>query len=348
MTTPKGKPKPNIRAIAKLVQLSPTTVSLALRGAARIPSDTRARVMAAAEELNYVYSPRTPSEDVATRRIAFVMSDYGHQPVIANPFFAQVLQGVEAACNQYGAALTFSVLMHSHSPSAPLPATLRYAAVDGVVLAGEYTVEMINRVQRELGKLIVLVDNLIPGLPYDSVNADDFGGGYLATQYLLDLGHRRITAISGHPGVPSLRERYRGFQAACAAAGVEPEPPISTSPTWDPLAIRAELEAHLRTLPLPHALFCTVDDYAIAAIEACRAHGIAVPEKVSIVGFDDLDTTRLRYPMLTTVHNAPHALGQIAVERLLSRVAGEERPFQHIALGVELVIRQTTTRPAVG
>lgn len=339
------KPKVNIRAIAEHVQLSPTTVSLALRGAARIPADTRARVLAAARELNYVYNPRVIIEEPVPRRIAFVMSDYGHQPVVANPFFGQMLQGVEAACNQFGAALTFSVLMHNHSSVMPLPATLRHAAVDGLVLAGEYPVSTIERVRRELNKPLVLVDNFVPGLPYDSVNADDFGGGYMAAQHLIGLGHRRISAIAGHLQVPSLRERCRGFLAACEAAGIEPGPAIHTSPTWDPLVIREELEAQIRALPLPHALFCAVDDYAIVAVEVCRAAGVGVPGQVSIVGFDDLDSTRLRYPQLTTLHNTPHILGQVAVERLLARIDGDDRPHQHTALGVQLMVRGTTTKP---
>src|SRR5438874_2674579 len=125
---PERKQRPNIRRIAEYVQLSPTTVSLALRGVPSIPPETRARVMEAAQALNYVYAPR-PLRPAKTKtcRLAFVTSDYGDSPVEANPFYGQVLRGAEQACNTHDASLTFSVLLYTHDPATALPATLRNA-----------------------------------------------------------------------------------------------------------------------------------------------------------------------------------------------------------------------------
>lgn len=183
----------------------------------------------------------------------------------------------------------------------PLPPTLRHAVVDGIVLAGEYPLEIIERVARELNRPIVLVDHLIPGMLYDAVNADDFGGGYLAAQHLLSLGWSQLRVLVDHPLVPSLCEREPGFRAACATAGVAPGPSLYTSPTWDSQVIRREIAAQLRALPLPHALFCAVDSYAITALELCRTAEIVVPGQMSLIGFDDLESTPLRYPNLATL-----------------------------------------------
>jgi LacI family transcriptional regulator len=215
--------------------------------------------------------------------------------------------------------------------------------VDGLLLAGGYPRELVDRVYTNLKRPIVLVDNTIPGLPYDVVMADDFGGGYLATQHLISLGHSRISAVLGQPQVPSLTERYRGYCAACRAAGLEPSPPIMIS--WDIRTARRELAQLLPNLALPHALFCAIDLYAIAALDLFHEIGMAVPERVSVVGFDDLDPARRRYSNLTTIHNQPLIQGELAVERLLARIDGDTRPRQQIHVGVQLVVRETTAPP---
>ncbi|GAB4196008.1 MAG: LacI family DNA-binding transcriptional regulator [Roseiflexaceae bacterium] len=336
--------KPNIRMIAARVGLSASTVSLALRGAGNIPPETRERVLAAARELNYVHNQRTSRPKGEQRRILFVMQDHGDSPVAANPFYGTVLGGVEQECAAQGVGLSFAVLASTLPQDGALPASLRGQSPDGVLLVGPYPLLVVRRISDELGCPLVLVDNPLPGLPYDSVMADDFGGGYTAARHLIELGHRLLAVVIGPTlaaaQIPSFSERYRGVCAAAAEAGLAPPAPLS--PQGNHLAIRSTLEQALAQPNAPTALFCVNDDYAVLAIQALRDLGRLVPRDLSVVGFDDLAVAQMTNPPLTTMHNHPRTLGLLGARRLLARIAGEETPPWGSVLATRLVVREST------
>lgn len=340
--------KPNIRMVAERAQLSPTTVSLALRGDESIPRATRERVLAAARELNYVHTRRVVRmEQAGLCRLVFVMPDTGDQPVTANPFFGEVLGGAEQECGERNTSLTFTVLQHGFADQLPLPSALQDPDFGGVLLVGAYAPALVNRVAVEVGRPIVLVDNMIPGQPYDSVMADDFGGGFLATRHLLDQGHQHIAMVAGTLSAPSFAERYRGYHSACVRAGRQPMEPIEVA--WERPAISVMLKQVLAQTPRPTAFFCAHDAYAAFVMELLSDFDLRVPDDISIMGFDDLAPMRLVRPALTTIHNHPRSLGRIGVQRLMARINGEQQPPQGIMVGTNLIIRESTrpiTEPA--
>lgn len=333
--------KPNIRMVAERAQLSPTTVSLALRGDESIPRETRERVLAAARELNYVHTPRVArAEQPGISRLVFVMPDTGDHPVTANPFYGEVLGGAEQECGERKARLSFTVLQHGFAEHLPLPSALQDPDLGGVLLVGAYAPELVDRVAAEVGRPIVLVDNVIPGQPYDSVMADDFGGGFLVTRHLIELGHQHIAMVAGILSAPSFAERYRGYHTACLRAGIQPLEPIEV--VWERPAISAMLREILAQQPRPTAFFCAHDAYAAFVIEQLADFNLRVPDDISIVGFDDLAPMRLIRPPLTTIHNHPRSLGRIGVQRLLARINGEQTPPQGITVGTNLIVREST------
>ncbi len=333
--------KPNIRMVARRAQLSPTTVSLALRGDPSIPLETRERVLAAARELDYTPAPRaTRGEQPRTRRMVFVMPDTGDQPVTANPFFGEVLAGAEQACNEQQASLVFMVLPHGLATNEPLPAALSDQHLDGVLLVGAYRPAVVERVAAEIRRAIVLVDNTLPGQPYDSVMADDFGGGFLVSRHLIGLGHRQIAMVTGKLSVPSFAERYRGYAAACRMRDVLPMDPIEVA--WDRVAVASSLDQVLAQKPQPTAFVCASDAYAAFVMEALHDVGLRVPDDISVAGFDDLAPMRLVRPALTTIHNHPRLLGRLGTQRLIARIMGDRQPTQGITVGTSLVIRDST------
>lgn len=332
--------KPSIRSVAAQVGLSPSTVSLALRGAETIPPETRERVLEAARALNYVPNPRAGKAAVE-RRLLFVMQDHGNSPVRANPFYGEVLGGAEQECATQNIGLVFAVLGGLHTPTEQLPAALRARDLDGLLLVGPYPRALVERVREALEGPLVLVDNLLPGAPYDSVRADDFGGGYSAVTHLLERGHRSLAVLTGPTlaarQIPSFSERYRG---ACAAAEGRRGVRLATlSASWDRAAIRAVLEPALAQAQRPSGLFCVNDDYAVFAIDALRDLGLQVPRDISVVGFDDLGLAQIADPPLTTMHNHPHTLGRVAVQRLLARLTGDTSPPHSVEIGTRLVVR---------
>jgi LacI family transcriptional regulator len=335
--------KPNIRMVAELARVSATTASLALRGDTSIPRGTRERVLVAARELNYIHTPRRSRPEQANPcQLVFVTADQGDYPVTANPFYGEVLTGAERECGECNASLTFTIMPHGFAKQPPLPSALRDPDLDGLLLVGAYAPSVVERIVAEVKRPLVLVDNTVPGQPYDSVMADDFGGGFLATQHLLGLGHRDIAMVVGTMAAPSLAERYRGYHSACRKAGVQPGDPIEV--VWERPAIAAMLDQVWAQTPQPTAFFCAQDAYAAFLMELLRDGGRSVPDDISVVGFDDLAPMRLVRPALTTIHNHPRTLGRIGVQRLMARINGDQQPSQGIMVGTNLVIRDSTRR----
>lgn len=359
----KNAGRPNIRAVAQLAQLSPTTVSLALRNQDSIPPETRERVLVAAAKLNYQYKPRAAKfakreEAKAIRNLLYVVNDYGDTPRLANPFYGAILNGAVAASPSFNSYVHPVILQHDHSLDAPLPKGLCNGP-DGILLASPYPSALVKQVAGVVNCPMVLIDNLIPGSPYDTIMNDDFGGAYQAVQHLLELGHRYIHMIMGplkKPGVlpdtpPSVLDRYRGYSAAMLDGGYAPFPaieiPLDYSQT---IPGRKELPQWLSGLlarsPRLTALFCNVDYYAAQIISALHTIGYRVPEDISVVGFDDLDIAQMIHPQLTTVHVNRSAMSQVAVERLVARMEGDVSAPLSIHVGARLIIRESTAAPA--
>ncbi|MAT98473.1 MAG: hypothetical protein CL608_15115 [Anaerolineaceae bacterium] len=355
----KPKRRPSLRTVAKHVGLSATAVSLALRGDESIPLETQQRVAAAAAELDYNYTPRKPKRSAkALRRLVYVVNDYGDQPVTANPFYGYILQGAEQTSQSRHASLSYLVMSHKYPKSKPLPAVLTQE-LDGILMASPYPRAIIERIRRESGRPLVLIDNAFPGTPYDAVLADDFGGAYQVTQHLIQLGHQNIRMITGYtqnPEIPpSFKERARGFHAACADAGLALSEPLIVPNEADPpfeLEKMAEMEKWLEGIMAapepPTALFCAADFYAVAVIEALEKQGLRVPEDVSVAGYDDFEIARKSQPALTSVHTYKRAMARTAVLLLLDRIDGDNRPPLHIKLATQLVTRDSTGKRPSG
>jgi LacI family transcriptional regulator len=351
-----------IRAVAKLAQVSPTTVSLALRNQDSIPPETRERVLAAAADLNYLYKPRAAKsveieESKPIRNLLYVVNDYGDSPILSNPFYGAILNGAVAASASFNSYVHTAILQHDHLADAPLPEELCNA--DGILLASPYPPALVKKIASTVNCPMVLIDNFIPGSPYDTIMNDDFSGAYQAVQYLLELGHRYISMIMGplkKPGAepntpPSVIDRHRGYSAAMLDGGFTPFPavgiPLDYKQTFPG---RKELPQWLGGVlarsPSPTALFCNVDFYAAHIISALHTMGYQVPEDISVMGYDDLDIAQLIHPRLTTVHINRRIMSQLAVERLVARIEGDLSAPLTIHVGARLIVRESTAPPA--
>ncbi|HEU4326363.1 MAG TPA: LacI family DNA-binding transcriptional regulator [Roseiflexaceae bacterium] len=338
---PSSRARPNIRMVAEHLNLSPATVSLALRGSESIAPETRARVLAAARELNYIPAPRAARPSPAAgRTLLFLTKDFGDRPVTANPFYGEILGAVERASTEAGDRLIFSLLPEEERRPEQLAASFAGQHHDGLLVVGAYPGAVIRQLMALTEAPIVLVDNIVPGLPCDSVMADDFGGARLAVSHLFEQGHRRIAMIAGDLTIPSFAERYRGYRAACAELGLAPAQPAVA--TWDRAVLREALDDILAQQPRPTAIFCATDAFAVFVMELLRDVGLHVPDDLSVVGFDNLPIARMAHPPLTTMHNHPQELGRIAMQRLLLRISGNTDPALNITVATQLVVREST------
>jgi LacI family transcriptional regulator len=196
---------------------------------------------------------------------------------------------------------------------------------------------------------VVVIDPLnLPSARVASVGSTNFAGGLLATQHLLDLGHRRIAYLGGPVAAACNQARMHGYRGAMEAGGAPvPDGYVRTGRFSYEHGIAAG--AALLELPdPPTAVFAGSDETALGVIEAARVRGLRVPEHLSVVGFDDTPVARLAAPPLTTVRQPLREMGAVAVRTALRLAAGERVDSHHVELATELVVRQSTAGPGRG
>lgn len=304
----------------------------------RISDATRERVLRAADELGY--RPNVVARGLVQRRsysLGVIIPD------LANPFFADVVAGVERVASEEGYAV---VLCSAADVSAARHvAALRARQIDGIIIDAVGAASL--GADALAGLNTVLIDE--PSATHHSVTSDAPAAGRLAAEHLLALGHRTIGFLGPASGFWAFRMRERGFLQALRTAGVRV---VSEHVRRAPATAdggHAAMRALLAQPRLPSAVFCVNDLMALGALKACAAARIGVPERMSIVGCDDIDAARLVTPELTTVQVRAKEMGARAARILLGLLNENARtrrraPLSRPAppLGVRLVRRGTT------
>jgi DNA-binding LacI/PurR family transcriptional regulator len=326
-----------IKDVARESGVNVSTVSRALNGEYGVHAETREMVAAVARRLGY--RPNRVARGLVTGRshtLGLVVSD------IRNQFFAEVARGAEDAANRAGFDLILCNSDLDPDKQMRYVQSLHEKRVDGVLMNAVY---VLSRKQQEqlagLGMSIVLLNRAAPRTAFSSVYADNQGGGRLAGEYLLSLGHRHIAHITGPRHHGNMTERAHGFTRALA----EGSPPVQ------PIVVHGKnsfsggyelgcglIEQH----PELTAIFAANDAMAFGAIRALNQAGRRIPADVSVIGFDDLEMAAIVNPPLTTIHQPKYEIGQAAVEILL-RVSDPKhpRPPEHRVFNVHLVERQS-------
>lgn len=331
-----------IEDVAREAGVSIATVSRYINGPpGAVAPETGARLREVVERLGYV--PNSAARSLKTGRtnlIGVVLAN------IAHPYWSVVLAGVEEACQRLG----YSVVVSSAGDDAAvenryLDVFLNHR-VDGILLnparADAATVARWAR----LTCPIVTLDRTLPNLPFDLVAMDNVLGARLAVDHLLSLGHRQIGFVSWDVGVFSNREeRLRGYRAALAAAGIEPDPRLVrfAKDGWSDGV--HQTTSLLRQNPRPTAIFSASSMLNLQVLAGIKRLDLSVPGDISVVGYDDSPWDGLLDPPLTTVATPAHLLGVTAAERLCALVErrGEEfEPGAEVRLQPELMVRRST------
>jgi LacI family transcriptional regulator len=346
----------NIRDVANRALGSVGTVSRSLNNRPGVESDLRERVMVAARELGYQLPKRAaPHPHHASYLNPFdlyqAVPEISHvafccRPVISplrggeqDPYFPLVLRGVEAECRQYGLHLIYRIIEDEGRALEQGRKMLLESHTDALLL--------INFVDRKLvggltamGLPAVLVDHLFPDLPLDTVSNDNYSGGISAVRHLIKRGHRRIGFVNGLPHI-TVQQRFEGYRRALEEAGIPFDPahvlPGDLTLNGGLAAAKTVAERGLDCT----AYFCSNDWSAFGFIQGLRAQGLRVPEDVSIVGFDDAETSKLISPALTTIRADPVGVGRTAVRKLIERVKFPNLPTNQTLLYTELIERDS-------
>jgi LacI family transcriptional regulator, repressor for deo operon, udp, cdd, tsx, nupC, and nupG len=178
-----------------------------------------------------------------------------------------------------------------------------------------------------------------------SIYLDNYGGARVATQHLLSLGHIRIAEITGPLVEDCAQERHQGFVSALYEHGLQPEAALTVEGDWSATSGYRILESWHRAGTLPTAIVAQNDRMAIGVISAARSAGIPVPERLSVVGFDDMPLSSYFHPPLTTIRQDTFMLGREAVRLLLKVIRDRNLDPQHLQFPCELVARESTAEP---
>jgi LacI family transcriptional regulator len=334
--------------IARSAAVSRVTVSRVLNNHHNVTDTMRRRVLQAAADLGYI------RRDVADRRvlrnIGFLFASiHAGEAVAGNPFWSQVLHGVEQEATAAGISVTYRSIDQRNANADALLNSVLEARMDGILLVGpasQATVRALLRAERPL----VLVDNYALGEPIDAVLSDNFAGGRAAVSHLIEAGHQQIAFIGGPYVVSnhhrtntiwSIEQRALGYWTALSEAGIQPDERLYDG---DNLSTAGGYRACLRLLATHRpftAMFCANDESAVGAIRALHEAGLSVPGDVSVVGFDDIYVAQHLTPPLTTVRVDKEAIGAWAVRRLVARALAPAAVATTTSIHVELIQRDS-------
>lgn len=339
--------RPKLQDVADLAGVSIGTASQALNNKSNVSSDTRARVLEAADQLGYQPQTRATVPErttIATIGVLYKLIPQLHTTL--DPFYSAVLSGAERECQRLNLNLMYASLeVDENSKARGWPPMLGEKQVDGLLILGAFVEETILQIGARYDRPVVLVDSYAPRADYDSVVTDNFAGAQTATRYLIERGHRRIGLIGSSPqSYPSIRERRMGFQHALAEHGLSDEF-IEDSALHQHSAFAATLNLLNRTPQVSAILACN-DDTAFAVVRAAHQLGLRVPSDLSVMGFDDMQTSAYFSPPLTTMRVDKHLMGMLGVRRLLDRAANPEQVRLSVALGTELIERESVRQLA--
>ena len=327
-----------IKKVAELAGVSSTTVSHIINETRPVSEELRTRVKDAMSQLGY--RPNRLARSLRrgqTKTLGMIVPDSN------NPFFAEIARGVEDASFNHG----YSVIL-CNSEADPekerlYTELLIEKQIDGLlfVAAGISGDDLVDLLQHS-SVPVVVTDREISGGNADSMGIDNLAGGRMATHYLLDLDHRRIACLGGPWNDTPSGLRVAGYQQALAERGVAVKPELLVRGDWGCESGRQCAVELLQLNSRPTAIFACNDMMAIGVLRGAYELGIAVPDELSVIGFDDISLASFVTPTLTTVNQPKYVTGIAAVDILLRRIADRDRPTLRQEFPLELVVREST------
>ncbi|WP_156843215.1 LacI family DNA-binding transcriptional regulator [Novosphingobium aquimarinum] len=317
-----------LKDVAKAAGVSLASASYAINRTGSLGEEMRAHVLKIAEELGYRQNLSARATRTGrTGAIGLVVPD------MTNPFFPSLAQAIVHRARQNGYSVFVTDTAGDQQQEGEAIRQLVDRNVDGIVW---FPVNDENSIAKLVADIpIIVLDRSVPG--FEAVQADYVQGGSLAVEHLLALGHRNVGVVAGPMDVRSMRDRIDGATAALASVGgptfvVENAFAVELEGT-----VKEAVEARSAT-----AIFCAADLIAVGVLRHARKMGLAVPEELSIVGFDDIAWSEYCTPALTTIEMPVDEMAIEAVDALLRKLDGEQDGNRRVIFNVKIVVRETT------
>lgn len=334
-----------ITDIAEKSGVSLATVSLVLNKKPGVSTETRVRVLEAAEALGYQgkISPANlrPSH---LRSLAMIVKTDHDYPPYENPFYSRVMMGIEEACRHSGISLLFSTLaVDDQNVPVEMPPILFNESVDGILMVGAFVDETVFSVSGEETPPILLVDAYSNSNSYDTIVSDNFGAAYQAVEHLIQKGHQHIGMVGGEPNAyPSLRDRRNGYLRAIKEHEITET--YFANFNLNKSKGYQEVTWLLKEHPQLSALFCINDEVAVVAMRAAQDAGRKIPQDLSVIGYDDIYLAQNSIPKLTTLRVDTTAMGRAAVQLLNFRLENPEMASMTLTIHPKLIERESVAQ----
>ena len=326
-----------MKQVALKARVSTTTVSHVINNTRVVSDEARARVLAVIKELRYIPSAVARSlKNDRTHTFGMMI------PNNSNPYFAEVIQGIEAASFKLGYNIILCNSDDDPKKQAAYVRVLMEKRIDGLILVSSGSDEELTQLLADEGIPKVLVDREVSGVLADFIEADHVQGGYDATRYLLGLGHRRIACVAGPDTLLPSGGRVTGYQRALREAGIAHRDSYLVHSDFTSQGGFLAFQTLLALPERPTAIFASNDLMAIGGICAATQAGFSIPQQLSVVGYDDIALASFSTPPLTTIAQPKHAIGQLTAQILVDRIAYPETPLRREMLPSTLVVRQSS------
>ena len=333
--------RPTLRHIADQLGVSTATVSLAMRDNERISVNTRKRVKAALAENGYIYARSAASlRTDRTHTIGVILND------VSDPFFSTLLASLEEALARTGRTLFLCNTRESVERQADFIRTMAEYNADGIIVTPAIGSTVDDFSPRHVPvPPLVFVSRAMVNAGFDYVISDDREAGRLATERLLNLGHRRIAVVGGDPSASPFGERLRGHREALARGSVR----------FDDALVRPSLPTRLEGFkaarwvadlePRPTAAICYNDSIALGLFHGLAREGLLAGRNFALIGHEDVEEARLVSPPLSVTRVSRDEMGRQAAATLAERIDNPDAPPQRIVLKTDLIVRETCGVP---
>lgn len=331
---------PKITDVARLAGVSTATVSRALSKPETVAESTRNLVLAAAEQTGYRVN--LSARNLRRQRTGAIVILV---PNLGNPFFSEILAGIETALSEADINMLVVDTRQAHMKPQLVLEYLHATRADGIIaLDGSLPDAILSVASSGAGAPpIIFACEWTPNGEFPSVRANNARGGELAIAHLAELGHRRIGMITGPEINVLTHARSRGAVRELEARGLVLDPCHVFTGDFSLDAGANAARGWLGLAQRPSALFCQSDQMAFGFISELSRNGISVPDDVSVVGFDDIAIARRFIPALTTLRQPRKKIGLLAAKMLINHIQTNTNPaIETTILEVELIVRDST------
>lgn len=334
-----------IKDVAKEAGVSTATVSNVINNIEKASYKTKQKVMKAIERLNY--QPDLSARSLVKRKSRLIgvmlpIVGTGNQilptRLLANPFYSTFLTGLEYEARKNG----YEILLTGCKDEKAVVDIVHQRNLDGIIYLGMYP-QKVYEYMKQLHIPVALIDTYDNVEFFHNIAIDDELGGYMATRYLIEMGHRSIGILCGDISVPGvMQKRYEGYRRALREAAIEEQEGWRLETD---ISFEGGYNQTINVIPLlgqVTAMFTSADIIAFGLIKGLRQHYISVPHELSIIGFDDLEGCEHVYPTLTTVRQNIFAKGSKAAELVIQEIEEGYKPQKATTLlPLEIIERES-------